>query len=57
MAVTMRLMSLIVASCGIVSFVFGVIAENKKVKSTDLLIQGFTISLLFYFIFCLTWMF
>uniref|UniRef100_A0A2N9FHG3 Uncharacterized protein n=1 Tax=Fagus sylvatica TaxID=28930 RepID=A0A2N9FHG3_FAGSY len=33
MAVTMRLMSLIVASCGIVSFVFGVIAENKKPAS------------------------
>ncbi|XP_059439745.1 uncharacterized protein LOC132175772 [Corylus avellana] len=30
MAVSVRLMGLIVAFCGAVSFIFGVVAENKK---------------------------
>jgi hypothetical protein len=33
MAVSVRLMGLIVAFFGAVSFIFGVVAENKKVKS------------------------
>ncbi|XP_050257158.1 uncharacterized protein LOC126702499 [Quercus robur] len=30
MAVTMKLMSLTVATCGVISFILGVVAENKK---------------------------
>ncbi|XP_041019487.1 uncharacterized protein LOC121261270 [Juglans microcarpa x Juglans regia] len=33
MAVSVRLMALIVACCGVVSFIFGVVAENKKPAS------------------------
>lgn len=33
MAVSVRVMALIIGFCGVVSFIFGVIAENKKVKS------------------------
>jgi len=32
MAVSVRLMGMVVALCGVVSFIFGVVAENKKVK-------------------------
>lgn len=35
MAVTVKLMSLIVATLGMLSFIFGVIAENTKVTSVS----------------------
>ena len=33
MAVTMKLMSLTVATCGVIAFILGVVAENKKVTN------------------------
>ena len=45
MAVSVKVMSLIVACLGVISFLFGVVAENKKVSICNLHKQAYHIGI------------
>ena len=44
MAVSVKLMSLTVGTLGVISFIFGIVAENKKVSICNLCKQAYRFS-------------